>query len=242
MAQLHVIKTGSAIAAVAQLGDFEHWIEREMGQPARICHAAAGAGLPPLSAVSGAIVTGSAAMVTDKLPWSERCGRWLARACAEGLPILAICYGHQLLAASTGGVVADNPRGREIGTHRLTRLDCAANDPLLGALPPHFWAQTSHVQAVISPPPSAQVLAQSVLDPHHCFRLNNAWGVQFHPEFDATVMRGYLQDRAAAIAAEGLNPSALLAAVRPSPEAASVLTRFAAMVREHRPQRKRARA
>jgi len=52
------------------------------------------------------------------------------------------------------------------------------------------------------------------------------WGVQFHPEFDAEIVRCYLRERRAPILAEGLDPDALAAAARDTPDAAAVLGRF----------------
>jgi len=58
---------------------------------------------------------------------------------------------------------------------------------------------------------------------------DRAWGVQFHPEFDATIMAGYLTERAEQVNAEGLDAQALLAQVKETPEAAALLRRFASL-------------
>ena len=61
-------------------------------------------------------------------------------------------------------------------------------------------------------PPGARLLASSRGDPHQAFAVgDHAWGVQFHPEFDADVVRAYLEARRDAVRAEGLDPDALLA-------------------------------
>ena len=51
--------------------------------------------------------------------------------------------------------------------------------------------------------------------------------MQFHPEFDADVIRGYLAARREIVRAEGLDPEALEAAVVDSPHGAALLRRFA---------------
>jgi GMP synthase (glutamine-hydrolysing) len=53
--------------------------------------------------------------------------------------------------------------------------------------------------------------------------------VQFHPEFDADVIRGYLETRREVLLSEGLDADALLAAVRDSAHGRSLLRRFAAL-------------
>ena len=78
----------------------------------------------------------------------------------------------------------------------------------------------------------AVALAQATHDPFHVFRWREcAWGVQFHPEFSAAHMRGYLRARADVLRAEGQDPQALLRAVRPAPVARRVLRRFARLAR-----------
>jgi GMP synthase (glutamine-hydrolysing) len=74
-------------------------------------------------------------------------------------------------------------------------------------------------------------LAESDLDPVQAFAVGErAWGVQFHPEFDAHAVRAYLAARRDAASAEGLDPDALLAGVRETPSGPRLLRRFAELV------------
>jgi len=235
MRPLVIVKTGSTVPAVAQRrGDFEDWITAGLGlaaQRIRVVVVAEGESLPEPGAVAAAVVTGSSAMVSDCEPWSLRTTAWLADAVAAGLPVLGICYGHQLLAAALGGKVARNPRGREIGTVAVRLTPAAAADVLLGQFPGALRVQTSHQESVIELPPGAVHLASSALDPHHAFRLGrSAWGVQFHPEFDADIMRGYLEARRQEVAAEGLDVEALERGVEDGPDGVAVLRRFAELL------------
>ena len=69
------------------------------------------------------------------------------------------------------------------------------------------------------------------LDPNQAYALGEcAWGVQFHPEFDADVTRTSLEVRADAVREEGLDPDALAAAVSESPAGPKLLRRFAALL------------
>ena len=90
----------------------------------------------------------------------------------------------------------------------------------------------SHSQRVLAPPPEAVLLGHCERDPYHVFRLGECcWGVQFHPEFDAEVSRRYIELRRQRILEEGLDPDALIAAVRESGHGAQLLTRFAQLTR-----------
>jgi GMP synthase (glutamine-hydrolysing) len=170
-------------------------------------------------------------MVTDREPWSERAAAWLREVVDAGTPLLGICYGHQLLAHALGGVVGDNPLGREIGTVPLELRPEAARDPLLQVLTEGDPVHATHVQAVLSLPAGARHLAATAGDPHQAFAVaDRAWGVQFHPEFDADVIRGYLAGRRERISAEGLDAEALLGAVRESPAGPRLLRRFASLL------------
>lgn len=154
-----------------------------------------GEALPDFNAVSGAILSGSWAMVTDHAEWSERTAAWLRAAMEQDLPLLGVCYGHQLMAYALGGEVGDNPRGWERGALPITLQPGAQDDTLLQALPSSFPVWLSHRQTVLTPPPGAQVLARSALDECQIIRYGQrALSVQFHPEFDAHIMQACLPD------------------------------------------------
>ena len=227
-----LIKTGGTIDQIkSQHGDFEEWFAEGMGvsdllqidvfrqQP-----------LPAAETLAAIVITGSAAMVSAREDWSERTAEWLGKAVQKGIPVLGVCYGHQLLAQALGGRVGLNPGGRQIGTVTAQRIEFATNDPLIGGLPQTFAAQTSHSEVVLELPPGAERLATSPLDDNFAIRFaENVWGVQFHPEFSVPVMSEYIQYRAEAIREEGLNPERLLKNTTSTKEAKSVLRRFANM-------------
>ncbi len=115
----------------------------------------------------------------------------------SGLPILGICYGHQLLAHALGGVVRRSPRAEYGGTRIIRR----GESRLLEGLPDEFTAWMSHGDVVAEPPPgfSATAISESGLiaameDPD---RGAGVYSVQFHPEVAHTehgmdVIRNFL--------------------------------------------------
>jgi len=234
-----IVKAGDALPAlIEEKGHYEDWIIRGLGLPrlsVEVVTVYKGDELPDPGSIAGAVVTGSAALVTDREPWSERTAAWLADAVRTETPVLGICYGHQLLAHAMGGRVARNPLGREIGTVEVRLNSAAGEDRLLQGFPPSIRVHVTHIESVIELPPGARLLACSDGDPHQAFSLGPAaWGVQFHPEFDARVVRQYIEARRDAILAEGLDADALYQAACESPYGTALLRRFSELLR--RPQ------
>ncbi len=225
-----LIKTGNVVPEIArQYGDFEAWFSAGLGVASlQQVDVFSNQPLPDLESINSIVITGSAAMVSHREEWSEKTARWLQHAIRAGLPVLGVCYGHQLLAHALGGIVGPNPNGRQIGTVTATMLDTARDDPLLGSLPLQFKTQVSHMESVLELPPDAKRLATSPLDENFVIRFSeNAWGVQFHPEFSAAVIAKYIAYRSEVIRQEGLNPEQLLANVKATEQANSLLQKFA---------------
>ena len=230
MKPIALIKTGGTIPQIKQAhGDFEDWFAERMGVSDLLqVDVYLQEPLPEAEDLAGIVITGSAAMVSDKEDWSENTAAWLARAVHNEVPVLGVCYGHQLLAQALGGRVGPNPAGRQIGTVEAHRLDSADSDPLLGYLPRVFPAQSSHSEVVLDLPPGAERLVTSPLTENFAIRFaENVWGVQFHPEFSAPVMSEYIHYRADDLRAEGLSPERLLDKTTNTDEANSVLLKFA---------------
>ncbi len=225
-----IVQTGAPVASMRRHGGFPHWIRVAAGVPreeAVVVDVEAGQPLPDARAFAGVIVTGSAAMVTERREWSESSARWLRDAAHAGAPLFGICYGHQLLAHALGGEVGDNPAGREMGTVDIALRKSAQDDALFAGLPTRIKAQATHLQTVLRAPEGAVVLADSDLDACHAFRWGaQAWGVQFHPEFGRTHMRGYVAARRDALRGEGRCVRTLSRKIGAAPHARAVLRRF----------------
>ena len=97
-----------------------------------------------------------------------------------GIPILGICYGHQLLADMAGGRVS--PTGTS--EYGRTEIDVIDGSGLLGDLPPSLEVWMSHGDCVTEPPRGFVVTATSDGSPVAAMedRERAIYGVQFHPE------------------------------------------------------------
>jgi GMP synthase (glutamine-hydrolysing) len=233
--QLYIIKAGTTFFDTAkQFGDFDTWTAVALGVvdvETCILDAEHGATLPSVAECAGVVLTGSHAMVTDELPWSVNLEKWIPSLLEAGTPLFGICYGHQLLARAAGGKVGFHPRGKEIGTVQVQLLADCEKDLLFRSLPQTFLAHVTHSQSVLRLPPNATRLAFNIYEPNHAFRIGEcAWGVQFHPEYNADIMRAYIEEQADELNSAGVNIAELLSAVEETPVATRILRNFARVV------------
>jgi len=239
MKRLYILKAGTTYPAVAEsLGDFDAWTREALGGVRvgiSVLDAEHGAPLPTTDDCAGVVITGSHSFVTDELPWSLEIERWIPGLLEAGTPVFGICYGHQLLARAAGGIVGFHPRGEEIGTVGVHLLPECAHDSLFRSLPRAFPVHATHSQSVLRLPPKATRLAFNAHDPHHALRVGKcAWGVQFHPEYTAEIMRAYIREEAVEIESAGLDLAEVLHSVAETPIAVQLLRNFARFV-EDRP-------
>ncbi len=235
MKKLYIIKIGTTFPAIAKtFGDFDAWTAAVLGMvdvETCILDVEHGATLPSAIKCAGVVITGSHSMVTDDIPWSVKVEKWIPSLLKAGIPLFGICYGHQLLARAAGGQVGFHKSGKEIGTVSVQLLADCSNDALFQSLPQSFLVHVAHSQTVLRLPPDATLLAANAYEPNHAFRLGEAaWGVQFHPEYSADIMRSYIRELENELESEGLDIPVLLRAVVETPVAAKTLRNFARFV------------
>ena len=101
-----------------------------------------------------------------------------------GVPILGICYGHQLLAWMAGGEIASAGSVSEYGKVELT----ADDSPLFAGLPEKSVCWMSHTDYVKTLPAGFSAIASTAHCP--CAAMadegRRLYGVQFHPEVTHT--------------------------------------------------------
>jgi GMP synthase-like glutamine amidotransferase len=85
------------------------------------------------NAYDGIVVTGSSYFVTEKHKWSVSTGEKLAQIVKTGItPVLAVCYGHQLIMDTLGGEV-QFMKVRQIGSKICHLTEDSSTDPLFSS-------------------------------------------------------------------------------------------------------------
>jgi GMP synthase (glutamine-hydrolysing) len=128
------------------------------------------------------------ALDDERAPWLPIERALLRDAVARDVPILGICLGAQLLAASLDGALDKAPHP-EIGIHEITVSD--EEDPIFGSLSPRGAVPTIqwHQDMVSTLPSKAKTLASSRNCTNQIYRVGTIhYGLQFHPEADPTIV------------------------------------------------------
>jgi GMP synthase-like glutamine amidotransferase len=164
-----------------------------------------------LERVSGVVALGGSQHAWDEEahPYLRDQRRLLAAAHADDVPVLGICLGGQVLARALGADVVPSPRP-ERGWCDVEVLPAAASDPVLGRAGTDGRVYQWHMDA-FGLPDGATLLARSTDAPVQAFRHRSAWGVQFHPEVDAPLLRSWMVSFPDAARDAGLDEAALRA-------------------------------
>ncbi|KWV52252.1 glutamine amidotransferase [Bradyrhizobium macuxiense] len=136
--------------------------------------------LPDPAGLDAILITGSPAGVYDGFDWIAPLEDFVRKAHDKRVPMVGVCFGHQLIAQALGGTVRKSEKGWGMGRHvyRVT--------PGNGLIESDEIAiACSHQDQVITPPASARTIMSSAFTPHAGLLYANGTtlSVQPHPEF-----------------------------------------------------------
>jgi len=136
------------------------------------------------------LVTGSFSSAYEKRPWIEKLGQFLKHTyTTTQVPLIGICFGHQMLAQALGGLSELCKKGPEVGLSTITLSPQAQNLPVFA----HQWRQLQqisliaiHSDEVVALPPGAISIGSN----EHCLYQGmvipcRVLSFQGHPEFSA---------------------------------------------------------
>ncbi len=169
-----------------------------------------GGPLPDFRDFDGIIVMGGpmGAYEGAQLPWLASERQLIADAVAEGIPLWGVCLGAQLLAASLGAPVFRGPEP-EVGVLPVHLTRDGRLDPVFASMPAPFMALQWHSDT-FALPSDAVLLARSDAYENQAFRVNRAYGLQFHIEIGSRLADQWGQVPAYADSLEAIMGAAAL--------------------------------
>ncbi|MDQ3672598.1 MAG: type 1 glutamine amidotransferase [Actinomycetota bacterium] len=159
-----------------------HRVELDEGEP-----------LPDWREFDAIVAMGGPMSANDEaeLPWLTDEKRLIGEAVRDGVPFWGVCLGVQLLAASLGARVYAGP-APEVGLLPVTLTPEARSDPVFAGAPGDLVTLQWHGDT-FDLPTGAIRLAGSPAYPNQAFRLNRAYGVQFHLEVSGEMARDWAE-------------------------------------------------
>ncbi|MEM6664591.1 MAG: type 1 glutamine amidotransferase, partial [Pseudomonadota bacterium] len=132
------------------------------------------------------LVTGSKYGVYDDVPWIEPLKQFLRDARAAGVPIIGICFGHQIMAEAFGGRAVKSDKGWGCGVHDY---DVTQKPGWMAVEGGSFTMHAMHQDQVVALPDDATRLATSPFCKNAMVSYGDpeapdAISIQPHPEFD----------------------------------------------------------
>lgn len=136
--------------------------------------------------LKGVVITGSPSGVYESDPWIQDLIGWLRRLDRD-IPVVGICFGHQIMAQAWGGHVEKSHKGWGVGLHEYEIHDQDVWKQLLGAEAEHAAIRiaVTHQDQVVKKPDTAIRLAGSEFTPNGALYYTDrkALSFQCHPEF-----------------------------------------------------------
>jgi GMP synthase (glutamine-hydrolysing) len=150
-----------------------------------------------LQGYAALVVMGGAMGANDDAtsPWLPATKELIREAAVDGVPTLGICLGHQLATVALGGEVLPNAAGRQFGLYDVNWEPAAHLDRLFSTVATPRRGAHWNDDIVTRLPEGAVLMARSSSGEVQAARhAPTVWGVQWHPEVDEPLFRGWLVD------------------------------------------------
>ena len=142
----------------------------------------------------GWLITGSRHGAYEDLPFIAPLETFIREVFSAKIPLIGICFGHQIIAQALGGTVEKFSGGWSVGA---TEYQLDGEQVMLNA-----W----HQDQVTSLPEQARVVGTSAFCKYAFLRYaDSIFSVQAHPEFDSSFVQGLIETRG-----QGVVPDVLL--------------------------------
>lgn len=182
-----ILQTGEAPEPLRKAGDYPDMFRQLLasgGFTFRTFRVLDGDFPASVTECEGWLITGSRFGVYEGHAFIPPLEEFIRRALGAGVPVVGICFGHQIMAQAMGGRVEKFPGGWSVGP---ATYDFGGQSVTLNA-----W----HQDQVVAPPPGARTIAHSDFCAHAALAYGaTGLSIQAHPEFSADFIRGLIDTR-----------------------------------------------
>ncbi|MCW1917448.1 type 1 glutamine amidotransferase [Rhodobacter sp. KR11] len=196
--KIGILQTGLAPDALRDQGDYPDMFARLLdgnGFAFETFRVVEGVFPASVQACDGWLITGSRHGVYEDHPWIAPLEDFIRAAFAARVPVVGICFGHQIVAQAMGGKVEKYAKGWAVGA---TDYDFGGRAMRMNA-----WHQD---QVTVAPPSATVIGANDFCQNAALLYDDRALTVQAHPEFRSEFVDGLMKTRG-----KGLVPDALMA-------------------------------
>ena len=142
------------------------------------------------------LITGSKFSAYDNEPWIKQLRDYILALHKHRSKLIGICFGHQIIALSLGGLTKKSEKGWAVGNSlsKIKKEKPWMGDEMADAKK-QFALLVSHQDQVISLPAQAELIASNAFCPNASFQIaNHILCFQGHPEFSADYL-SYLMNK-----------------------------------------------
>jgi GMP synthase (glutamine-hydrolysing) len=149
----------------------------------------------------GWLITGSKYGVYDDLDWIRTSEAFVRKVLAAKVPLVGICFGHQLMAQAAGGRVIKSDRGWGLGPSAYRDLSTGGEMTIVAV----------HQDQVVEQPDGTRLIAESDFCPIAGLEWEDAPAVSWqpHPEFGRAFARDLIETRRGTTYSEDVADAAL---------------------------------